>query len=103
VNCRFDALSSLAPFELFFLCMPFEHSESTSDQDLGVSLNRQLLAAAKERNDHAGPTVAYFEDAVENKASRAELVRTFGRYPPRNEALGRASTTAELALGVIVN
>ena len=33
---------------------------------------------------------------LRDKAGRAELVKHFGRYPPRNEALGRESTTAEV-------
>lgn len=88
----------LAPFELYFLLMPLEHSEVSSEQEVGVKLTRTLVEQAKTSEGELGesPTTKYLLDALYAKAGRAELVKHFGRYPPRNEVLGRESTAAEL-------
>ena len=63
-----------------FLYMPLMHSENIADQELSVALFErggleQNLAFAKHHR---------------------EIVRKFGRFPHRNEILGRASTRQEL-------
>ncbi|MFO0235744.1 MAG: DUF924 family protein, partial [Burkholderiales bacterium] len=68
-----------------FVYLPFEHSESLADQREAVRLFGTL------RNDpHAG---GYLEWAVRH----LEVIDRFGRFPHRNDALGRASTAQELA------
>jgi uncharacterized protein (DUF924 family) len=70
---------ALSPDERSFLYMPFQHSEDLLDQDrsvdlfarLGIDLNYQF--AAKHR----------------------DMITRFGRFPARNEALGRTSTPDE--------
>jgi uncharacterized protein (DUF924 family) len=93
-----EYMDVLAPFELFFLLMPLEHSEIPAEQAAGVELTRKLLeqVQASEAQPGESPTARYFSDVLHDKAGRAELVRHFGRYPPRNEALGRHSTEAEV-------
>ena len=87
----------LAPFELFFLLMPLEHSEIPTEQAAGVELTRQLLQQVQTSEARASesPTVRYFSEVLHDKVGRAELVQRFGRYPPRNESLGRESTPDE--------
>jgi uncharacterized protein (DUF924 family) len=63
-----------------FFYMPFQHSESLSDQDFCCSL------FASTGNDD------YVKFAVEHR----DIVAKFGRFPHRNEALGRACTPEEL-------
>lgn len=75
----------LRPVERAFVYLPFEHSESLADQREAVRLFGTL------RNDpHAG---GYLEWAVRH----LEVIDRFGRFPHRNDALGRASTAQELA------
>jgi uncharacterized protein (DUF924 family) len=76
---------ALAPLERVFVYLPFEHSESLDDQHEAVRLFTTL------RDDpQAG---GYLEWAVKH----FEVVRRFGRFPHRNEALGRVSTPEEIA------
>jgi uncharacterized protein (DUF924 family) len=75
----FDLKSDL-PLRHFFY-MPFEHSESLSDQNRSVSLFTERVG-----KDHYTYPYAL--------AHRAEIVR-FGRFPSRNNALGRVSTPEE--------
>ena len=66
-----------APLRPFFY-LPFMHSESPADQALSVELNGQL-------DDNTKRFALLHQD----------IVARFGRFPHRNEALGRASTEAE--------
>lgn len=63
-----------------FLYLPFEHSEDPADQERSVEL---FAALGDERS---------LEYAVRHKV----VVDRFGRFPHRNEALGRASTPEEI-------
>jgi len=63
-----------------FFYMPFQHSESLSDQEFCCSL------FASTGNDD------YVKYAVEHR----DIVAKFGRFPHRNEVLGRPCTPEEL-------
>jgi uncharacterized protein (DUF924 family) len=83
--------ASLHLLEKVFFYLPLEHSESLADQQRSVSLFQKLF-------DEAGtdqkPTFAeYLDFAVRHR----EIISRFGRFPHRNEALGRTSTTEELS------
>ncbi len=65
-----------------FVYMPFMHSERIEDQDFCVEL-------AEERLSGTG--------TLEHAIKHREVIRQFGRFPYRNEALGRASTAEEIA------
>ncbi len=73
---------TLAMPERGFLYLPFEHSESVTDQSRAVR-----LIASRTGSD---------ELALHARAHRA-VIRRFGRFPFRNEALGRRSSVAEAA------
>ncbi len=76
---------TLDPHERWFLYMPFEHSESLAMQDRSVAL---FAALASETG----------VDAPLPWAERhRDVIRRFGRFPHRNDILGRASTPEELA------
>jgi uncharacterized protein (DUF924 family) len=64
-----------------FFYMPLMHSENLSDQDRCVRLMKTRFPAAKNNLLHA-------------KVHR-EIIRRFGRFPFRNEALGRSTTKVE--------
>ena len=76
---------ALAPQERWFLYMPFEHSESLAQQDRAVALFEALAAETG------------FDDPLPWVLRHRDVIRRFGRFPHRNEILGRASTPEELA------
>ena len=60
--------------------MPFQHSESRTDQLLAVALFEGI-------GD---------EEALRFARLHLEQIERFGRFPQRNEPLGRESTPAEI-------
>jgi uncharacterized protein (DUF924 family) len=76
---------ALAAAERWFLYMPFEHSESLADQDRAVELFEALAAKTGLR------------DPLPWVIRHRDVIRRFGRFPHRNEILGRASTPEEVA------
>jgi uncharacterized protein (DUF924 family) len=71
----------LNPEQRYFLYMPFMHSESKRVHEFGLRLFEQF----------AHPIALEFER--KHKA----IIDQFGRYPHRNQVLGRTSTVEELA------
>ena len=70
-----------APARQFFY-LPFEHSESLTDQERAVRLIAMRMDAP--------------ETLLHARAHR-EVIRRFGRFPYRNAALGRETSAAEKA------
>jgi uncharacterized protein (DUF924 family) len=62
-----------------FFYLPFEHSEDLADQERCIALNK---AAGDIEN-------------LKWAEIHADIIRRFGRFPHRNAALGRASTSEE--------
>lgn len=62
-----------------FFYLPFEHSEHLADQELSVRLFSDL------------PDAELLDYAVRHR----DIVARFGRFPHRNEVLGRSSTEEE--------
>ncbi len=77
---------ALPPFMRAFVYMPFEHAEGLAMQDEAVRLFTRLEAAAAE----TGEMLAY---AHKHRA----VIERFGRFPHRNQILGRQSTAEEEA------
>lgn len=75
------ALEKLGPAQRAFLLLPYMHSESAAIHAVAEPLFRQHAPADNHRYE------------VLHKA----IIDRFGRYPHRNEALGRESTAEELA------
>lgn len=86
---RLDQEIPLVQRHFFFL--PFEHSESRADQERSVA----LFQAWAEAHDGAARDRALEQMRYVHR--HAEIVERFGRFPHRNEALGRESTEAEIA------
>lgn len=80
----------LAPIERVFLYLPLEHAESLEMQQRSVSLYEQL---AHEATD--GERVL-FDGFLDYARKHLDVVARFGRFPHRNEILGRTSTPDEL-------
>jgi len=74
-----------------FFYIPFEHSESLPDQQRSIA----LFQAWAEAHDGAARDRAL--EMMPYIHRHAEIVQRFGRFPHRNEALGRESTEAEIA------
>jgi uncharacterized protein (DUF924 family) len=75
----------LGPLERWFAYLPFEHAESWPAQERSLALFAQLAA----ETGIAAP--------LEWAQKHADVIRRFGRYPHRNELLGRTSTPEEIA------
>ncbi len=73
----------LSPLERVFVYLPFEHSEDLEDQRLSIGLFRRLA-------DETGS-----EDLINYAVRHMEIIERFGRFPHRNEILGRATTPEE--------
>ena len=65
--------------EQLFVYLPFEHSETLADQDRACELMQDFDAEQR----------GYAE-------RHRDIIRRFGRFPHRNEILGRASTPEEI-------
>jgi uncharacterized protein (DUF924 family) len=72
---------SLPPVLRSFFYLPFEHSEDPDDQALSVVLFEALGDAE------------WLKHAVQHR----DVIKRFGRFPHRNETLGRADTPEETA------
>ena len=75
-----EADQELTPTEKSFLYMPFMHSESAATHKVAVALYE------------ANGIESNYQFELKHKA----IIDEFGRYPHRNEILGRVSTPAEL-------
>lgn len=75
---------AMLPVERMFAYLPFEHSETLTDQDRACEL--------------CAPLGAFPETAEVPRYAQAhrDIVRRFGRFPHRNAALGRVSTAEEV-------
>lgn len=81
----------LKPVERWFLYMPFEHSESATDQRRSVDKFTELLDACEPEHR------PQFASALDYAKRHAKVIQKFGRFPHRNDMLGRTSTSAEKA------
>jgi len=76
-----SADEALTPTERVFLYLPFMHSESSKIQRVSVALY--------EKNG--------LPDNLDFALKHKAIIDRFGRYPHRNEILGRVSTSDEIA------
>jgi uncharacterized protein (DUF924 family) len=77
---------AMTPVQRKFVYMPFMHSEVLEDQERSVDLFEALAAESSAEGES-------FDYAIKHKA----VIERFGRFPHRNEILGRQSTEEELA------
>lgn len=81
---------ALMPAYRFFIYVPFEHSEAIAHQDRCIELMKNLVETAPDLDDGLKGGLDY---AIRHR----EVIERFGRFPHRNEILGRQSTPAEIA------
>ena len=77
---------ALAPFMRAFVYLPFEHAEGLAMQDEAIRLFTKL---ANDAPEHA--------DMLDYAHRHRAVIERFGRFPHRNEILGRQSTAEEIA------
>lgn len=82
---------SLPLIQQVFALMPLEHSELLSDQAACVQGMQRLLSLADA--DETARYQGFVTHAEEHKA----IIERFGRFPHRNQILGRVSTENERA------
>jgi len=87
LDAGFDA--ELAFDERVFFYLPLEHSEAMNDHGRCLELFKGLVDCAPAPLE--GDAEYYLDFAERHKA----IVERFGRYPHRNEILGRATTPEE--------
>lgn len=82
---------SFNTFERMFVFMPAMHSEAIDDQDRCVMwFAQEVVSAPAERKEG-------FRGGLDFAIKHRDLIRKFGRFPHRNEMLGRATTEEEAA------
>jgi uncharacterized protein (DUF924 family) len=94
--CCMQAIESgkdrdLHPGERQFLYLPLQHSESPEVQELSVQTYEQLVEEGK---GHAFE--AMLGGGAEYASKHRDIIAGFGRYPHRNDAMGRQSTPEEI-------
>ena len=73
----------LSPFQRVFVYLPFEHSEKLEDQRFSVELLHRLVEETGQ------------EDLLVYAVQHLRIIERFGRFPHRNEILGRRTTPEE--------
>jgi uncharacterized protein (DUF924 family) len=76
-----NADKALSPVECSFLYLPFMHSESPAIHEIAVTL-------------YSAPGL---ENNLDFEIQHKNIIDRFGRYPHRNEILGRKSSPEEIA------
>ena len=87
---RLDEMLQL--FERLFFYMPLMHAESAEVQQKALHYFRRLAEDARKKNS---PNADYFFDALDQALKHYALIERFGRFPERNQILGRESTPEE--------
>jgi uncharacterized protein (DUF924 family) len=82
--------ATLDPVERLFFYMPLMHAESLEVQEESVAASRRLVEEA--------PIAlrATFQSNLEYAMHHRDTIERFGRFPKRNQILGRESTPDEL-------
>lgn len=81
---------TLSPVQQSFYYLPMEHAEDISMHDRCVEIMQQRSREASQAFQ------AYMANTLEYARQHRKIIQRFGRYPHRNEVLGRTSTQEEL-------
>lgn len=79
----------LTPIQKVFFYMPLQHAESRKVQAKSVELYNRLAESVSPTYQETFLTVAQFAEL------HKDIIDQFGRFPHRNELLGRANTPEE--------
>lgn len=78
---QFD--TQLIPVQRWFVYLPFEHSENLADQETSIQLFQSLSVYPDSQS------------TIEYAYRHWEIIQRFGRFPHRNQILGRKNTPEE--------
>jgi uncharacterized protein (DUF924 family) len=81
----------LRPIQRVFFYLPLEHSECLAHQERSVECFSDLVATVPAEHK------SIFEEYLNFAVRHRDIIARFGRFPHRNEILGRASTAEESA------
>jgi uncharacterized protein (DUF924 family) len=87
---QLGADATLDPVERLFFYMPLMHAESLDVQDESVAAFRRLMEEA------AADLHRIFQASLDAAVQHRDVIARFGRFPHRNDALGRESTPEEV-------
>lgn len=79
----------LTAIQRSFFYMPLEHSESLEDQQACIKLFEQLLTEVPAEGKNS------IQSSLDFAIKHRDIIAQFGRFPHRNEALGRLTTAEE--------
>ena len=91
-----DLLKEYRTYEACWLLVPFQHRENVEDNQVNVEYAHELLDATKETGAASQAHLDYLKFFLDMAYLHKKIVKQFGRYPHRNEALGRLSTPEEI-------
>jgi uncharacterized protein (DUF924 family) len=81
--------SGLAPIYRVFFYMPLQHAESRKVQKKSVEIFGRIASAVSPTYKETFETIAQFAEL------HADIIMQFGRFPHRNDLLGRKNTPEE--------
>ena len=87
---QIGADATLDPVERLFFYMPLMHAESLDVQEESVAAFRRLMEEA------AADLHRIFQASLDAAVQHRDVIARFGRFPHRNDALGRESTPEEV-------
>jgi uncharacterized protein (DUF924 family) len=82
---------SLTLIERVFFYMPLVHAESHEQQDKSIRLFQNLVSLSMPE------TIQVYQLFLAYSYAHFRVIKEFGRFPQRNNMLGRKSTDAEIA------
>jgi uncharacterized protein (DUF924 family) len=82
---------ALAPLEQTFVYLVLEHTENLESQDLAIELFAGLLEQVSDEER------SYFDGSLDYAHKHRRVIARFGRFPHRNQVLGRESTAQEIS------
>lgn len=82
---------SLTLIERVFFYMPLVHSEDAETQEKSIRLYQELVTLSMSE------TTQIYQLFLAYAYAHFRVIKEFGRFPQRNQVLGRQSTQAELA------
>jgi len=85
---HYDKLEAV---EKMFTLMPYQHSEDLEDQKLGKSILEKLIKSEKKFKEKN-----VLKRALFHQNNHLKVIEKFGRFPKRNDILGRESTEEEI-------
>ena len=94
---NYKAYSEYAIFERLFLILPLMHSETKKNTERAIIEIEKLVADCKAIElDEYGQTTRMLGINLTASYDHDKTIGLFGRYPHRNEVLGRKSTPEEI-------